>query len=271
MLSLADLTPEAALAALAWHLEAGVDEILCDTPQDRYAEAAEGTARKAAPAPAMPAVAPARAAPPLDTPQTDAATVARQMASKAADLPALAEAMARFDLCELRQGARSMVFADGNPAARVMIIGEAPGREEDQQGLPFVGAAGRLLDRMFGAIGLSRAHPDAARALYITNTVPWRPPANREPTPGETAMLRPFLERHVELADPDLIVLMGNVACGAVLNRRGITALRGTWVQAFGRPALPMFHPANLLRSPDNKRPAWADLLALRARLEGVG
>ena len=165
-------------------------------------------------------------------------------------------------------GARNTVFADGKPAARVMIIGEAPGRDEDQKGLPFVGRAGHLLDKMFAAIGLSRQSPDAEAALYITNVLPWRPPGNRDPEPAEIAQMLPFLARHVDLADPDLIVLMGNAACSAALGKRGILRLRGTWAEAFGRPALPMTHPAYLLRNPAAKREAWADLLSLRARLD---
>jgi DNA polymerase len=121
---------------------------------------------------------------------------------------------------------------------------------------------------MFDAIGMSRTNPDATRALYITNVLPWRPPQNRDPSPEEVAMMLPFVARHVELADPDILVLMGNHACQALLGRKGITRLRGTWSEALGRPALPMFHPAYLLRSPHAKREAWADLLDLRARLD---
>ena len=177
--------------------------------------------------------------------------------------------MADYPHCDLKMGARNLVFFDGNPAARVMIIGEAPGRDEDMQGKPFVGRAGQLLDRMLAAIGMARHADDPARAVYITNVLPWRPPQNRDPTPEEIAMLLPFVQRHVELVDPELVVLMGNTSCQAGLGRRGITRLRGTWTQAYGRPALPMFHPAGLLRNPHNKRHAWADLLELQARLEG--
>jgi DNA polymerase len=176
--------------------------------------------------------------------------------------------MAAYQQCALTGGARSLGFADGRSEARVMIVGEAPGRDEDLQGLPFGGKAGQLLDRMFAAIGLGRAEPDPGRALYITNVLPWRPPQNRDPTPQEIAMLRPFLERHIALADPALLVVMGNISCDALLGRRGITRLRGTWTEALGRPALPMFHPSFLLRQPVQKRQAWADLLTLKDRLE---
>ena len=167
----------------------------------------------------------------------------------------------------MRNGAQNTVFSDGNPAARVMIIGEAPGREEDERGKPFVGVAGRLLDQMFKAIGLGRMEDDPERALYITNVLPWRPPRNRDPKPEEIAMLMPFVRRHVALVDPEILVCMGNISCGALLGRRGVTRLRGKWTEAFGRPALPMFHPAYLLRTPSAKRETWADLLSLQARL----
>ena len=266
----------AAVAALEWQLELGADTPVLDAPVDCYAlpdkvpEAlARPQAEAAAPAAAdaarliAPAVARARHAGP------DPVEAARMAAAAAGNLEALAEAVAAFDLCDLRKGARSTVFADGNPAARVMVIGEAPGREEDLAGRPFVGAAGQLLDRMLAAIGLRRDAPDALASVYITNVLPWRPPGNRDPEPAEIAMMRPFLARHVELAAPDLIVLMGNSACLAALERRGILRLRGTWAEAWGRPALQMTHPSYLLRTPEAKREAWADLLSLRARLDG--
>ncbi|HSG57371.1 MAG TPA: uracil-DNA glycosylase, partial [Paracoccaceae bacterium] len=176
-----------------------------------------------------------------------------------------------YEGCELKRGARNLVFADGTPAARVMIIGEAPGREEDREGRPFVGPAGQLLDRMLAAIGMARDAEDTAQAVYITNVLPWRPPQNREPTPDEIAMLLPFVRRHVELAQPEILLVMGNSACDAVLGQRGITRLRGQWAEVWGLPVLPMLHPAYLLRTPAAKREAWADLLALQARLRGAG
>jgi DNA polymerase len=198
----------------------------------------------------------------------DPVEVARAAAARAGSLEDLRAALAAYDLCELKKGARNTVFCDGNTAARVMLIGEAPGRDEDLEGRPFVGRAGQLLDRMFAAIGLSRSNPDAQNALYITNVMPWRPPSNRDPSAEEIAMMQPFLARHVELADPELIVVMGNTSAKAVLGQQGITRLRGHWTQAWGRPALPMLHPAYLLRNPAAKREAWADLLELRARLD---
>lgn len=257
--------PALALELLAWQVEMGLTEALEDAPLDRFAlSAAEAAAQAPTPAPARPAAPPPAAAP---APETDWAARAQQAAAEAENLSALAEAFAAFDGCDLKPGARRFVFADGNPAARVMIVGEGPGQEEDRQGLPFVGPAGQMLDRMFAAIGMRRDHPDPARALYITNSVPWRPPGNRQPSDDEIALLRPFLLRHIQLADPAVLVLMGNAATQAVLGRQGITRLRGAFVQALGRPALPMFHPSALLRRPDWKREAWADLLTLQARL----
>jgi DNA polymerase len=257
--------PALALELLAWQVEMGLTEALDEAPLDRFAlSAAEGAgpSRPAPPQAAGPAPAPV-----LPTADTDWQAEAAQRAAAAPDLAALAAAFAAFDGCDLKPGARSFVFADGNPAARVMIVGEGPGEHEDRQGLPFVGPAGQMLDRMFAAIGLRRDHPDPGRALYITNAVPWRPPGNRTPTDDEIALLRPFLLRHVELADPAILVLMGNAACQALLGRQGISRLRGGFVQAHGRPALPMFHPSALLRRPEWKREAWSDLLTLQARL----
>lgn len=256
-----------ARALLEWQLEMGATEAIGDVPVNRYDLSDE--AAQAAPRPA----AQMQATPPVreqeQTLSADPVAAARAAAQKAGDLAELKEAIARYAHCDLKKGARNTVFADGVPAARVMIIGEAPGRDEDVQGKPFVGRAGQLLDRMLAAIGLARDAENPANSVYITNILPWRPPQNRDPSPEETAMLMPFVERHVELAAPELLVLMGNTSCQAMLGRRGITRLRGQWTQAMGRPALPMFHPAFLLRNPHAKREAWADLLDLQARLRG--
>lgn len=256
------IDPETAAALLAWMVELGADEPILDAPVDRYALAD-------APRPVRePAAAPAIVAPVVED-APDPVAVARELAAQAQDLESLAALQASYELCELKKGARNFVFADGNPSARVMIIGEAPGRDEDLEGRPFVGRAGRLLDRMFAAIGLSRNASHADEALYITNVMPWRPPRNRDPEPQEIAMMLPFVQRHVELVDPEIIVLMGNTPCQAALGRKGVLRLRGAWVQAFGRNAMPMTHPAYLLRNPAAKREAWADLLEIRARLRG--
>lgn len=249
-------------ALLEWQVELGVTDAILDAPVDRYQLEAAKPAPKPAPTPATP--------PPVPQPETvDAVGIARATAAGAADLAALAAAMEAFEFCEIKRGARSFVFSDGNPAARVMIVGEAPGREEDRAGKPFVGRAGQLLDRMLAAIDLDRASGDTAQAVYITNVLPWRPPSNRTPDKDEIAMMLPFLERHIALAAPDIIIVMGNTPCQALLGRTGITRMRGQWDKVMERPALPMFHPAYLLRNPAAKREAWADLLALRARLRG--
>lgn len=251
-----------ALAWLDWQVELGADEAIAEAPVNRFEAAAVPVAT---PAPvAAPAVA---ATPPAE--DADPVVEARKAAARAGDLAQLAAEMAGFAHCDLRHGARNFVFCDGTPAARVMIVGEAPGRDEDMQGKPFVGRAGQLLDRMFDAIGLNRASPDAKEALYITNILPWRPPQNRDPSPAEIAMMLPFVQRHIDLAAPEVLVLMGNISCQGLLGRRGITRLRGTWQEVMARPAMPMFHPAFLLRQPPRKREAWADLLSIQSRLRG--
>lgn len=252
------LDAETALALLDWQREMGVDEATLDAPVDRYAEPLRPPAAAPETVPATPPAPPAE-------PMTGQA---QAMAARARSLAELAEIQAGFQGLDIRRGARSFVFADGNPAARVMILGEAPGEEEDRQGRPFVGRAGQLLDRMFDAIGLSRGAADPGGALYISNVLPWRPPGNRRPDQAEIDAMLPFVARHVELAAPDILVLMGNTPCQAALGRDGILRLRGHWTEAFGRPALPMTHPAYLLRNPAAKRDAWADLLSLAARLQ---
>jgi uracil-DNA glycosylase len=255
------VTPEptraADLAALAWQLELGADEAIGEAPVNRF---------ELVPSPvAAPQPAQARTPAPVEADGDGAA-----LAAACGDLAALRAAMAGFEGCALKQGARNLVFADGNPRARVMVIGEAPGRDEDLAGLPFVGPSGRLLDRMLAAIGLSRKSEDPGAAAYITNVLPWRPPQNRDPSGDEVAMLVPFLFRHIELADPEFLLLLGSPAARTVLGtEQGVTRLRGRWHEGRGRPALATFHPAALLREPSKKREAWADLLMLRVRLDG--
>ncbi|WP_210529410.1 uracil-DNA glycosylase [Rubellimicrobium arenae] len=253
-----------ARAALDWLLELGADEAIGEDPVNRY----DLAARAPAPAPAAPA-APPMSAPAVATGPADPVATARALAREARDLAALAAAMEGFD-CELRPGARSFVFADGTAGAPLMVVGEAPGRDEDIQGKPFVGAAGQLLDKMLAAIGRDRTDPDPARAVYISNVLPWRPPGNRRPETPEIDRWRPFLQRHIELAAPRVVLIMGNSPAIALLNRGGITQIRGQWTEAVGRPALPSFHPSYLLRNPPAKREAWADLLSLHARLRAL-
>ena len=267
-----DLDPALARVMLEWQIEMGATEAVGETPVDRLA-AASGEGRTS-PASEQETTtghptageAIAETDPPADD---DPVAAARAAAAAASDLPALRAAIAAYPHCELRLGARNVVFADGVPGARVMIVGEAPGRDEDIEGLPFVGRSGKLLDLMLAAIGLSRHAEEPAKGVYITNVMPWRPPQNRDPKAGEIAMMKPFLERHVELARPEILVPMGNPACAALLGMRGITKLRGTLTEALGRPAMPMLHPAYLLRNPIAKREAWSDLLALEEWLGG--
>jgi DNA polymerase len=258
-----DLTPEADLAALAWLVELGADEAIGDEPVDRFAASARPAVAAPKPSPVA-APGPVRAAPPPGPDGTAA------LAAVCADLAALRAAMAGFEGSALRLGARNLVFADGNPAARLMVIGEAPGREEDRAGLPFVGPSGQLLDRMLAAIGLARHAEVAASAAYITNVLPWRPPQNREPSGDEAALLLPFLFRHIELAAPEVILLLGTPATRAVLGtEQGIMRMRGRWHDWRGIPAMATYHPAALLRDGAKKRDVWADLLLVKQRLEG--
>ena len=252
-----------AKAALEWQIELGADEAIGDAPLDRYELVSAPPKPKVKSA--KPSMAPAQVA------EVDPVAVAKSAAAAVADLDGLRAAMAAFELCDLKRGARNLVFGDGSPSARVMIIGEAPSREEDREGKPIVGQAGVLLDKMLAAIDLGRAGPDPAASVYVTNVVPWRPPQDRDPNAAELAMLLPFLQRHIELIAPEVVVLMGNVPCVAMLGRKGISRLRGHWEDVMGRRALPMFDPAYLLRTPLAKREAWADLLELKAWLASKG
>lgn len=285
-------TREALLAALAWQVELGADEAIGEAPIDRFAESAapaqkappdllpvEGradSARVAAPSGNKETAARPTTASPLGLSPSaaDETSVpdARVLAANAATLEELAEAMRNWPGSPLREAARNLVFADGLPGARLMVIGEAPGAEEDRQGRPFVGRAGQLLDRMLAAIGLSRTAPAPEGAVYISNILPWRPPGNRTPTPAETLQFLPFMERHIALARPDIIMTFGNTPARALLNSRtGIKRLRGQWArhEPSGLPVMPCLHPAYLLRTPADKKLAWADLLAVRRALDG--
>jgi uracil-DNA glycosylase len=262
---------------LAFYREAGVDALLEETPADRFAgdeaapRAEPARARVEAPTSAaarsLPVRAPgvaSRIAPP---PPPEAAVMAARAAAKnAATLEELQAMLERFEGCALRTTATQLVFADGNPKARVMFVGEAPGRDEDIEGLPFVGRSGKLLDRMMAAIGLDR------RSAYIANVVPWRPPGNRTPTPQESAVCLPFTLRQIELADPDILVCLGTPSAQTLLNSKdGILKTRGRWF-AFHTGtreirAIATLHPAYLLRQPLQKRFAWRDFLAIKKAL----
>jgi len=263
-----DAEIDLALAELGWQIDLGATEAIGDVPVNRY-EVAARDGDKGATTPAAPVAVDQPAAPLVVETGPDALAGAVSLAAGARTLADLKTALAGFDGCELKKGARNLVFADGNPAARLMIVGEAPGRDEDIEGLPFVGRAGRLLDKMLDAIDMARGADDAARAVYITNVMPWRPPHNRDPAPEEIAMMLPFVRRHIALIAPEVIVPMGNIACQALLGQKGITRLRGHWSKVDGIAALPMFHPAYLLRNGEKKRESWADLLEIMARLKG--
>ena len=253
------------LAMLDWQVDLGATEAICDAPVNRYDLPDRlPTAKKAD---AAKAIAPGLAPKPAEV---DVVAVAQAAVGKAETLEDLHAALAGFEHCELKRGAKNMVFSDGAPGARVMIVGEAPGRDEDREGRPFVGAVGQLLDKMLGAIDMSRSSEGGAGAVYLTNALPWRPPQDRDPKPEEIDMMRPFLLRHITLAKPEVLVVMGNLACQALLGKRGVSRLRGTFTQAADLPTLPMYHPAYLMRNPAFKREAWADLLTLKSYLKGI-
>lgn len=256
---------EAALAALRLQIEWGADEALAEAPVDRVvAAAAAPVLAVPVPSPAAPAVLRAPAPSLLPVP-----AAAARLAAEAADLVALQAAIRATD-SPLRDTATNLVFADGNAASGLMLVGEAPGADEDRLAKPFVGASGQLLDRMFASIGLDRS-----RDFYLTNILPWRPPGNRTPTDAEVNLFLPFVLRHIALVRPRHLVLLGGVAAKALLrSREGITRLRGRWQQLEAEdgaklPALATLHPAYLLRSPAAKRDAWADLVLLRRTLDG--
>ncbi len=269
---------------LAWYVEAGADEAIGTVPRDRRTVAAAAVApppepaaapvaAKPAPPPVRPALPPAvrpAAAQGVLVPADAAARTAATLAAACPDLPSLAKALAAFEGCALRLTATNLVFGDGNPNAKLMLIGEAPGADEDREGRPFVGAAGQLLDRMLAAIGLDRT------SVYITNILPWRPPGNRTPTANEVTVCLPFLRRHIELVNPKVLVVVGGTSASALLGvGDGITRLRGRWQLYRGAPGnerppiptMPIFHTAYLLRTPAKKREAWHDLLTIKQRL----
>jgi DNA polymerase len=260
---------------LAFYQEAGVDAAVGEIPVDHLALQESPEVPAATPEPPRPPAKPVRTLTSRDlatgahtapSPPDTAVMAAREAARTAADLDALRAIVERFEGCALRATATQLVFARGNPRSRVMLVGEAPGYEEDKSGKPFVGRSGHLLDAMMAAIGLDETN------AYIANIVPWRPPGNRTPTPQESAICLPFIKRQIELADPDILVCLGGPSAQTLLNiRDGITKSRGRWYpfQTGTRDirALATFHPAFLLRSPLQKRLAWRDFLALKKAL----
>jgi len=261
--------PAGDLAALRLHLEWGADEALQATPLDRLRPPDPIPPDPIPPNPIPPDPIPPRPAPPITALPAHAAADAASLAAAAMDVAALRAALAGFTGCALSETATNLVFADGNPNAPLMLIGEAPGAEEDRAGRPFVGPSGQLLDRMLASIGLDRG------SVLITNLLPWRPPGNRNPTDQEVALCLPFLLRHIALVRPRHLVLLGALATRALSGSgAGIRRLRGKWLALdipgleAKLPALPMFHPAYLLRNPAAKRESWADLLSLKRALD---
>jgi uracil-DNA glycosylase len=256
---------------LDFYVEAGADAMLGETPVNRFAAQEPTSAPARTPQPA--AMPPdleikGRAAPAAPPAPDEAAMAARAAAKNVNTLDELRAILEKFDGCALKATATHLVFADGNPKAKVMFVGEAPGRDEDIEGLPFVGRSGKLLDRMLAAIWLDRT------SVYIANIVPWRPPGNRTPTPQESAICLPFILRQIELADPDILVCLGGPSAQTLLGiKEGITKTRGRWFSFdTGKReirAMPTFHPAFLLRSPLQKRFAWRDFLSIKKELAG--
>jgi DNA polymerase len=262
------------LAALDWMVAMGVDEAIGEEPIDR-----RKSARSAIPTPEpAPPPAPVMAPAPPREPGPDAplapaqgAADARETAAAATDLESLRAALTEFEGCALKQTATNLVFARGNPNAPVMFIGEAPGAEEDREGVPFVGAGGKLLDRILSFIGLDE------QSVYISNMIFWRPPGNRSPTDAETAACLPFVRRHIALARPRLLITLGRSATNTMLGlNSNLNKTRGRWIE-YGEgleapiPAMPCFHPDYLLSNPAQKREAWMDFLSLREKLDDLG
>ncbi len=288
----ADLSDEEALALLAWQVAAGADEATLPDPVDRTrpqpvpaaVEPVRTAPRGVAEAPAAAPQAPPRleavgrplpsrpAAPVAAAPPPLVAQDAKALAAACRTVAELEQAVRLYEGCGLKKTATNTVFADGNPSARLMFVGEAPGGDEDRQGKPFVGLSGKLLDRMLQAIGHDRG------SVYITNILFWRPPGNRQPTPQEIQQCLPFVVRHIELVRPAMLVLLGGTSAKTILNQtEGIMRLRGRWFEYRSDeslpviPALPTYHPAYLLRSPGQKREAWRDFLALKLRMSDAG
>jgi len=251
---------------LNWYQEIGIDTAVEEHPINRFQQAAVSQKPKDASNPVKRAL-----------PQQDAQQTSQQLAAQANTLEELKEVMAAFEGCALKATATNLVFADGNPKSTVMLVGEAPGADEDRQGLPFVGLSGQLLDRVLASIGLDRKSETTTNSVYISNILPWRPPGNRQPTTTEIAACYPFIERHIELIQPKIVIFLGGVAAKTLLqSNEGIMRLRGRWKEytspGLNQPikALATFHPAFLLRSPAQKAQVWRDFLMVQKELEGL-
>jgi uracil-DNA glycosylase len=267
------LSNPSAAALLQWYADIGVDEAIGDEAVDRTKKTVPPSV--AATVSVLPTLQPTPAieAPAPVTGAFEALGDARELAAKAKTLDELREALDNFKGLSLKRTATQMVFADGVATSKIMLVGEAPGADEDRIGRPFVGVSGQLLDKMLASIGLSREEN-----VYITNVINWRPPGNRAPSDAEVALSLPFVQRHIELINPALLIYVGGVAAKALMQtNQGITRLRGRWTDYTSEglkqpvPSLPMFHPAYLLRSPAQKSLAWADLLNLKAKMKALG
>lgn len=275
------MTERQQLAALLdWYVAMGIDEAIGEIPRDSFSPPPPRAAAVTAAPSAAPRPTPSLTLPPLSAPAVVRPIVpasneiagARKLAEAATTLAELEAAVSSFEGCALRKTATHTVFADGTPQAPVMVIGEAPGADEDRQGKPFVGRSGQLLDRMLAAIGLDRAHN-----VYITNILFWRPPGNRKPTEAEIALCLPFVWRHIALGMPRVVLLSGGTATSAILGRaEGITKLRGKWFDLpvpgldSPVPALTTYHPSFLLRTPARKNESWRDFLELQSKINAM-
>ncbi|MGQ0527111.1 MAG: uracil-DNA glycosylase, partial [Alphaproteobacteria bacterium] len=265
------------LAALAWYIENGVDEAVENEPTNRFRlPVAVQSVPNISPVERKPSLSVAVPAPVFG--KSEARGQALALAQAAQNLDDLRAAILAFDGIGLKKTATNMVFSDGNPKAPIMLVGEAPGADEDRLGKPFVGVSGRLLDGIFKTIGLDRQENDPARSLYISNILNWRPPGNRTPSPAEIEVSLPFIERHIQLVKPKLLILCGGVAAQALLGRSdSVSKLRKTWhdyqpqtsefiSQSETIPAIVMYHPSYLLRTPSQKKAAWADIISIKQK-----
>lgn len=263
------------LEILKWQIEMGVDEIIGEERMNHLQATVmatkpvslelekETTSKRE----------PSKSLIPEDAPQSKVVNKAKaledaeQLVSEVSTRQELKEALEAFQHCSFRNTAKNLVFSDGNPQAWLMVLGEAPGRDEDIMGKPFVGVSGKLLDKIFSEAGLARTNTQPQDSIYISNSINWRPPGNRTPTTQEIEMFRPFIWKHIELIKPKILMLTGNIACTAILNKAGITKLRGTWEKIDYMDVMPTVHPAFLLRNPIFKQHIWQDILAIKKKL----
>lgn len=270
------LSYTADIAALGWYIDSGVNEILSDVPQDRTKLVEVQVSPVQMSSPRAQGDAPAAAF----LGKTDAYEEALKLAQAANTLEELAQAISVFDGVAIKKTATNMVFSDGNPKARIMLVGEAPGADEDRQGKPFVGVSGQLLDRILKCIDLDRSEENPAKSVYISNILNWRPPGNRTPNEAEIAVSLPFIEKHIQLIQPDVLILCGGVSAKALLGSvDSISRLRNRWhdykpqtqglvASAKSIPAIATYHPSFLLRTPSQKKAVWKDVLEIAGKIK---